>query len=55
MIQPFCDILLYVLHYKDPIKEKSDKFCENILTKGMPSTGFDPNEQGLKHCLLFFS
>ena len=41
MIQPFCDILLYVLHYKDPTKEKSDKFCKNILKKGMPSTGFD--------------
>ena len=53
MIQPFCDILLYVLHYKDPVKEKSDKFCKNIFKKGMPSTGFDPNEQELRHCLLF--
>ena len=45
MIQTFCDIFLYVLHYKDPVKEKSDKFYENIFKKGMPSTGFDPIEQ----------
>ena len=45
MIQAFCDILLYVLHYKDPVKEKSDIFYENIFKKGMPSTGFDLIEQ----------
>ena len=53
MIQAFCNILLYVLHYKDPVKEKSDKFYKNILKKGVPSTGFDPIEQELKLCLLF--
>ena len=53
MIQAFCDILLYVLHYKDPVKEKSYKCYKNIFKKGMPRTGFDPIEQELKHCLVF--
>ena len=34
MIQAFCDILLYVLHYKDPVKEKSDKFNEKMFKLG---------------------
>ena len=53
MIKAFCDILLHVLYYKDPVKEKSDKFYKTISKKEMPSTGFDPIKQELKHCLLF--
>jgi len=45
MIQAFCDIFLHLLHYKDPVKEKSDKSYENNFEEGMPRTGFDPIEQ----------